>query len=81
MKHTGRSRVRAEDAGVIGDYSLQELKAILPKLNDDAAGVIVDAAVDQKFIDQAFAKGLTYVAANAFEGIVRRPTGLRMIPF
>ncbi len=81
MKHTGRSRVLAEDAGVIGDYSLQELKAILPKLNDDAASVIVDAAVDQKFIDQAFAKGLTYVAANAFEGIVRRPTGLRMIPF
>jgi len=81
MKHTGRSRVLAEDAGVIGDYSLQELKTILPKLNDDAAGVIVDAAVDQKFIDQAFAKGLTYVAANAFEGIVRRPTGLRMIPF
>ncbi|ABN06537.1 TOPRIM domain protein [Methanocorpusculum labreanum Z] len=81
MKNTGRSRVLAEDAGVIGDYSLQELKAILPKLNDDVAGVIVDAAVDQKFIDQAFAKGLTYVAANAFEGIVRRPAGLRLIPF
>ena len=81
MKNTGRTRVLTEDAGVIGDYSPQELKKILPKLNDDAAGIIVDGSVDQKFIDQAFAKGLKYVAAHGFEGIVRRPAGLRMIPF
>jgi len=81
MKNTGRSRVITEDADLIGDYSLQELKTVLPKLHDDAAGIIVDAAVDQKFIDQAFAKGLKYVAAHKFEGIVRRPTGLRLIPF
>jgi len=81
MKNTGRTRVLTEDAGVIGDYSLQELKKIMPKLNDDAAGIIVDGSVDQKFIDQAFAKGLKYVAAHGFDGIVRRPAGLRMIPF
>ncbi|HJJ30311.1 MAG TPA: DNA primase DnaG [Methanocorpusculum sp.] len=81
MKNTGRSRVLTEDAGLVGDYSLQELKAALPKLNGNAAGIIVDASVDQRFVDQAFAKGLKYVAARKFEGIVRRPTALKLIPF
>jgi len=50
-------------------------------MNDTAAGIIVDSVVDQKFVDQAYAKGLKYIVARKFMGIVRRPVGLRMIPF
>jgi len=81
MRDTGRARILTEDAVIVGDYSLREVAEILPKMNDTAAGIIVDSAVDQKFVDQAYAKGLKYIVARKFMGIVRRPVGLRMIPF
>ena len=81
MRDTGRARILTEDSVIVGDYSLREVAEILPKMNDDAAGIIVDSAVDQKFVDQAYAKGLKYIVARKFMGIVRRPVGLRMIPF
>ncbi|MDO5844507.1 MAG: DNA primase, partial [Methanocorpusculum sp.] len=79
MRQTGRARVLSEDAVVVGDYSLNEMFDILPKLKSDAYGVLIDTAVDQKFIDTAFKKGLKYVVAKDFEGIVRRPVGIRLI--
>jgi DNA primase len=81
MRDTGRARILTEDAVIVGDYSLREIAEILPKMNDTAAGIIVDSVVDQKFVDQAYAKGLKYIVARKFMGIVRRPVGLRMIPF
>lgn len=81
MRDTGRARILTEDSVIVGDYSLREVAEILPKMNDDVAGIIVDSAVDQKFVDQAYAKGLKYIVARKFMGIVRRPVGLRMIPF
>ena len=81
MKNTGRARVLAENSVIIGDYSLPELTGVIPKLNDDARGIIIDSSVNQKIIDQVFAKGLKFIAAGKFDGVIRRPTGLRMIPF
>jgi len=81
MKHTGRARVLADNLVIIGDYSLPELAGVIPKLNDDARGIIVDSSVNQKIIDQVFARGLKFIAAGKFEGVIRRPIGLRMIPF
>ncbi|MDO5845594.1 MAG: DNA primase DnaG [Methanocorpusculum sp.] len=81
MKDTGRARVLAAEAVILGDYTLNELNDVLPALSGDAAGIIVDAPADQRLIDCAYAKGLKFVAAREFSGIVHRPVGIRLIPF
>ena len=80
MKGTGRARVLNSDAVILGDYTIKELEDILPRLDDDAAGIIVDSAVGQKFVDTAYKKGIKYIAAREFTGIVHRPAGIRLIP-
>ena len=80
MKGTGRARVLNSDAVILGDYTIKELEDILPRLDDDAAGIIVDSSVGQKFVDTAYKKGIKYIAAREFTGIVHRPAGIRLIP-
>lgn len=80
MKGTGRARVLNSDAVILGDYTIKGLEDILPRLDDDAAGIIVDSAVGQKFVDTAYKKGIKYIAAREFTGIVHRPAGIRLIP-
>ena len=80
MKGTGRARVLNSDAVILGDYTIKGLEDILPRLDDDAAGIIVDSAVGQKFVDTAYKKGIKYIAAHEFTGIVHRPAGIRLIP-
>ena len=80
MKGTGRARVLNSDAVILGDYTIKELEDILPKLDSDAAGIIMDASCGQKLVDSAYKKGLKYIAAREFTGIVHRPAGIRLIP-
>ena len=80
MKGTGRARVLNSDAVILGDYTIKGLEDILPRLDDDAAGIIVDSSVGQKFVDAAYKKGIKYIAAREFTGIVHRPAGIRLIP-
>lgn len=80
MKGTGRARVLNSDAVILGDYTIKELEDILPKLDSDAAGIIMDASCGQKLVDAAYKKGLQYIAAAEFSGIVHRPAGIRLIP-
>ena len=79
MKQTGRARLLTPDISVYGDYSINEIHDLLPKLKADIAGVILDATVNQLFVDQATEKGLKFIIAKGYEGIVRRPSSLRMI--
>lgn len=80
MKGTGRARVLSTDAVILGDYTIKEIEDLLPRLDTDAAGIIMDAAVGQKFVDLAYKKGIKYIAAREFTGIVHRPAGIRLIP-
>ena len=79
MFGTGNGRVLTEDFGIVSDYTLHELQDILPNLKSDADGIVVDAGVDQKFVDTAFSKGIKYIAARSFDELVRRPVGIRLI--
>lgn len=79
MRQTGRARVLTGEGTIYGDYSLSEMRDILPKLKGDFAGVIIDETVNQRFVDAAAGKGMKFIVAKNFEGIVRRPVSIRMI--
>ncbi|HJK19262.1 MAG TPA: DNA primase DnaG [Methanocorpusculum sp.] len=80
MRQTGRARVLTGEGAIYGDYSIAEMRDMLPKLKGDFAGIIIDEPVNQKFVDIAAEKGMKYIVAKNLEGIVRRPVSLRMIP-
>ncbi|HJK02248.1 MAG TPA: DNA primase DnaG [Methanocorpusculum sp.] len=79
MRQTGRARVLTCEGTIYGDYSLPEIQDILPKLNGDIAGIIIDETVNQRFVDVSAAKGMKFIVAKSFSGIVRRPVSIRMI--
>ncbi len=80
MRQTGRARVLTGEGTIYGDYSLSEIRDILPKLKGDLAGIIIDETVNQRFVDVSAEKGMKFIVAKSFEGIVRRPVSIRMIP-
>lgn len=79
MRQTGRARVLTGEGTIYGDYSLSEIRDILPKLKGDLAGIIIDETVNQRFVDISAEKGMKFIVAKSFEGIVRRPVSIRMI--
>lgn len=80
MRQTGRARVLIGEGTIYGDYSLSEIRDILPKLKGDLAGIIIDETVNQRFVDVSAEKGMKFIVAKSFEGIVHRPVSIRMIP-
>ena len=67
------------DMGVIREIRSEEMEKAVETLDEPATGVIVDRTVDQKLLDRLVWKGLEYVAAKDFKGIIKRPLNIRLI--
>ena len=44
-------------------------------------GIVIDRPVDQKFLDQAFAENIAFIAAPEFTNIVKKPVSISLIKF
>ncbi len=63
---------------------VQELKSddvekAVDSVDRSVTGLVVDRAVDQKLLDRLAGKGLAYVAAKDFKGIIKRPVSIRLM--
>jgi len=56
-----------------------EINKVLDELNGDVKGLVVDGEINQKILDQLVGKGLEYVAAKEFKGIIKRPLSIRLM--
>jgi signal recognition particle subunit SEC65 len=77
----GRSlgRFLKEDMTVIKEIQSDELEKAVETLDIPVAGLVIDRAVDQKLLDRLVWKGLEYVAAKDFKGIIKRPLSIRLM--
>lgn len=77
----GRTIARLLDRNMetIGEYHAAEIERVLEKGDGHPAGVVIDRVVDQKLLDLFFARGIEFVAAPDFSGIVKRPSSVRLI--
>jgi DNA primase len=77
----GRSLARFldRDLTVIREIRSDEVEKTVETLDMPAAGLIVDRSVDQKLLDRLVWKGLEYVGARDFKGVVKRPVSIRLI--
>ena len=79
IKGSGLLRVLSPDLSTLGDFSPADLKVILEELSGETAGMIIDKPVDQRILDLAAEKGLEFIAAREFSGIVKRPASIRIV--
>ena len=79
VKGRNVARFLNEDMAVIKEIRSEEVEKAMETLDGPAAGLVVDRAVDQKLLDRLVWKGLEYVAAKDFKGIIKRPLNIRLM--
>ena len=79
VKGKNVARFLNEDMSVIREIRSDEVEKAVDTLDAPAAGLVVDRAVDQKLLDRLVWKGLEYVAAKDFKGIIKRPLNIRLM--
>ncbi|HNX18035.1 MAG TPA: DNA primase DnaG [Methanoregula sp.] len=79
VKGRNVARFLNEEMVVIREIQSDEVEKAVDTLETPAAGLIVDRSVDQKLLDRLVWKGLEYVAAKDFKGIIKRPLNIRLM--
>jgi len=79
VKGRNVARFLDNEMTVIRESSSDEVEKIVDTLETPPAGLVVDRAVDQKLLDRLVYKGLEYVAAKDFKGIIKRPLNIRLM--
>ncbi|WP_292347875.1 MULTISPECIES: DNA primase DnaG [unclassified Methanoregula] len=79
IRGQGLARFLAEDLTVIKELRSDEVEKAIDTLDTVPGGLVVDRAVDQKLLDRLVWKGLSFVAARDFKGIIKRPLSIRLM--
>jgi DNA primase len=79
VKGEGLARFLADDLTVIKEFRSEEVEKAIETIDPSATGLVVDRPVDQKLLDRLVWKGLSYVAARDFKGIIKRPLSIRLL--
>jgi len=64
---------------VIRETSTDEMEKAVETLDTPVTGIVTDRAVDQKLLDRLVQKGVEYIAAKDFKGIIKRPLNIRLM--
>ncbi|NYT07156.1 MAG: DNA primase [Methanomicrobiales archaeon] len=73
------ARFLSADLSVIREAKPDEVEKAAEELNGDIAGLVTDGEVNQRVLDLMVSKGLEYVAARDFKGIIKRPLTIRLL--
>jgi DNA primase len=79
VKGQNLARFLAEDLTIIRELRSDEVEKAIETLDAAASGLVLDRPVDQKLLDRLVWKGLSYVAARDFKGIIKRPLSIRLM--
>ncbi len=64
---------------VLNETGVDEVEAAIDQMTADVTGLVIDRVVDQKLLDRLVGKGLEFVAARDFNGIIKRPLSIRLM--
>ncbi len=79
MKGSRSARFLSRDFTILRDVSLQEVERALEEMNGDATGLLLDGEVNQRLLDTVAGKGLEYIAAKEYKGIIKRPLSIKIL--
>ncbi len=72
-------RFLSEDLTIIRELQSDEVEKVIETIDSAATGLVLDRPVDQKLLDRLVSKGVSYVAAKDFRGIIKRPLSIRLM--
>jgi DNA primase len=72
-------RFLSPDFAIVKEIKPEDMERALEEPNGEIAGIVTDGEVNQKLLDQMVGKGLEYVAAREFKGIIKRPLTIRLM--
>jgi DNA primase len=64
---------------IVREIKSDEIEKTVESIDASVNGLVVDRSVDQKLLDRLVMKGLEYVAASDFKGIIKRPLNIRLM--
>ena len=73
------ARFLSSDLSVLKESPSDEIEKEFTDLNGDVAGLVTDGEVNQRILDLVAGKGIEYIAAREFNGIIKRPLTIRLI--
>jgi DNA primase len=79
VKGHGLARFLTEDLTIIKELRPDEVEKAIETLDGAVSGLVVDRPVDQKLLDRLVWKGLSYVAAKDFTGVIKRPLSIQLM--
>jgi len=79
VKGNSLARFLTDDLTVAKEMRSDEVEKAMESVDSSVTGLVVDRAVDQKLLDRLVGKGLAYVAAKDFKGIIKRPLSIRLM--
>jgi DNA primase len=79
VKGQNTARFLSEDLTVVRETRSDEVEKVIETLDPTATGLVLDRPVDQKLLDRLVWKGLSWVAARDFRGIIKRPLAIRLL--
>ena len=73
------ARFLSDELTVVREMRSDEVEKAIETIDPAATGLVLDRPVDQKLLDRMVSKGLSYVAAKDFKGIIKRPLSIRLL--
>jgi DNA primase len=73
------ARFLSSDLAIMKESASDEIEKAIADLNGDVAGLVTDGDINQRILDLVAGKGLEYIAARDFKGIIKRPLTIRLI--
>ncbi len=79
VKGHSLARFLTDDLTVVKELRPDEVEKAIENLDGTVSGLVVDRPVDQKLLDRLVWKGLSYVAAKDFKGVIKRPLSIQLL--
>lgn len=73
------ARFLSSDFTVLSEVRADEIERTLDGVSGQIAGVVADTAVDQRLLDRLVGRGVEFVAARDFSGVIKRPLSVRLM--
>ena len=73
------ARFLSADFAVLSEVRADEVERTLEGMSGQIAGVVADTAVDQRLLDRLVSRGVEFVAARDFGGVIKRPLSVRLM--
>jgi len=77
----GLARFISPDFSVLAEVRAGDMERGLSAVKGDVTGIVADQVVDQRLLDQVAQKGIEFILARDFKGIIKRPLPLKLLRF